>query len=412
MNKNIYLLGKSRAFNSVEFKAQLDTQNYVLQDEFSDQTQLVIEGALMSALNNIERDEIYEKHDVSFMGIGEFEKLLSSHIDEDTLLMSLKLNYDETRVINFLKNPYLSDSLFLKLIKSYKYKNEGFFDSDENRDVSSYLISRFYKNIERNHNIQYSNMGFMHLLEQSDNEELVSVISELEPIKNFLKNGCSHNDQKLLNALASHPKVSKKFIKRAIKSKNDDIKQIISMRSDLECEFIKELYPTHANIIAMYVKLDEKKFVRFKEEYTKELCVNETLTEAMFDDLVKDSKNHIYLAQNENLTQIQYIELYHKSKEVDATLAQNHYITSTLVENLYKDEANHIYLASNPKTPVDILQAFSDQNNKALNEALAQNSSTPIDVLYNFLSDLSLSKYVKSNKAFGQNIKTENIGWL
>lgn len=412
MNKNIYLLGKSRAFNDAEFKAQLDAQNYILHSEFNDKVGLVIEGALMSALNNIQRDEIYEKYSVEFISIDEFEKNLSSHIDEDTLLMSLKLNYDETRVINFLKNPYLSDSLFLKLIKSYKFKNEGFFDTDENRDVSSYLISRFYKNIDRNHNIQYSNMGFMHLLEQSDNGELVGVISELEPIKNFLKNGCSHNDQKLLNALASHSKISKKFIKRAIKSKNENIKQILATRADLECEYIKELFDKYANIIAMYVKLDEKKFIRFKDGYSKELCVNESLNEAMFYELFKESENHKYLGQNTELPAMAYAELFNKDSDTNKALAQNISTPKELLEKLYQDTSMHPYLALNPKTPKEILQNFANQNKQELNEALAQNSSTPMDILYNFLSDLSLSKFVRANEAFGDNIKTQNIGWL
>ena len=76
----------------------------------------------------------------------------------------------------------------------YSWSGEDFVENDDNRDVSAALILRFYKNIERNHNVQYATLGLMHLLLQTHKQELVELIAGLEPVqKSFNKNSTKVN---------------------------------------------------------------------------------------------------------------------------------------------------------------------------------------------------------------------------
>jgi len=86
---------------------------------------------------------------------------------------------------------------FLKLLKMYAWGGEDFFENDDNRDVSAAIILRFYKDIERNHNVQYATSGFIHLLAQTDNQELIRAILELEPLQK--NNSAKHKKSKRLS---------------------------------------------------------------------------------------------------------------------------------------------------------------------------------------------------------------------
>lgn len=48
-----------------------------------------------------------------FMNIDTFGKLLAEEIDNETLLMSLKLSNDKVRLKSFLQNGCIDDALFL-----------------------------------------------------------------------------------------------------------------------------------------------------------------------------------------------------------------------------------------------------------------------------------------------------------
>ncbi len=183
-NKTILIFGKPRAFNQEEFLFQLHSCHVSIASAYYEDVSYIVEGRLITPYEQNELDRLYESGlKDKFVEIDEVEKTLIDNIDADSLLMSLKLSHDRDRVLSYIKNSKISDTLFLKLIKLYDWQDEGFFENDENRDVTAALISRFYENIERNHNVQYATLGLMHLVEQSCDENLIEAIGTLAPIK-------------------------------------------------------------------------------------------------------------------------------------------------------------------------------------------------------------------------------------
>jgi len=184
-NRKIKLYGKTKALSQSEFEVQLKNHNIEL-SESVEGVEFIFEGRMLNPYEQNELEGLYE-NGINSVEVDILEKLLCEAIDENKLLMSLKLSNNQERLLDFLTNKQISNDLFLKLVKLFDWHKEGFFENDENRDVTAALISRFYENIEQNHNVQYANMGLLHLLSQSENEELISVVASLEPLKLALK---------------------------------------------------------------------------------------------------------------------------------------------------------------------------------------------------------------------------------
>jgi hypothetical protein len=189
-NKTILLFGKSRAFSSEEFNAQMKNHKINVTKEYDKEVVLVVDGKMMTPYEQNSSDKLYEeKKGITFIAIDALEKELAIYIDADTLLMSLKLSHDKDRLKDFLTNSMINDELFLRLLKMYKWNGDNFFDTDDNRDVSAALIMRFYENIERKHNVQYAALGLMHLSSQIKSEKLIEAVADLEPVQQTMHVG-------------------------------------------------------------------------------------------------------------------------------------------------------------------------------------------------------------------------------
>jgi len=287
-NKKIVLFGKSRAFSSEEFESQLLCQNITLQREYDEDVALVVEGKMITPYEQIKSDELYARKCVEFVDIDVFEKELACGLDEETLLMSLKLSHDTTRLKSFLQNSMISNTLFLKLLKMYAWGGEDFFENNDNRDVSAALIVRFYENIERNHNVQYATLGFMHLITQTKETSLIEAIAALAPLQKSLNGDAKDANFSIITAIATHYLTPKALLETLIKKSNSYVRTLIAMRADCDVMMQKSLYesedvavreslshnvqldksiakimrntPVHAKNIAKYIHLDEELF--------------------------------------------------------------------------------------------------------------------------------------------------------
>ncbi len=75
------------------------------------------------------------------------------------------------------------------------------------------------------------------------------------------------------------------------------------------------------------------------------------------------------------------------------------------------NEKNHLSLAQNSKTPVEILEKLVNSKEIEVLKALCKNPRIPVELLYELRLDQRLDRLVSENEAFGNHIKTENIGW-
>jgi len=326
-------------------------------------------------------DELYESKNLNAISIDVLEKELASTMDSNTLLMSLKLSGDKARLKSFIENSMIPNELFFRLIKMYSWSREDFFENDDNRDVSAAFISRFYENIERNHNVQYATTGFIHLVSQAKSPELLNAIYELEPMSFH---------PKIRMAIAMSVYIDESMQERFFKKGDERDLEALSFNKKLKLSLVHELVKDDDLVqnIAKTIELNEELFRLLKVSGVA-LAQNETLNLAMQNELL--ALGHM---------------------DVNLSLSSNANLDMSIVETLLKDENQEIQKAlhQNSATPVTILELAYKSDKYHLE--LAKNENTPVEILYQLQLDSRYERAVKTNRAFGEHIQSENIGWL
>jgi hypothetical protein len=439
-NHSILLLGKTRALSPDEFEKLLGVYDITCKDQMDDSVVLIIEGRMMSPYHQNEQERLYQEG-FRFDTIEHLEEALCRSIKPETLMMSLKLSNDQERLQHFIQNPYIKNDFFLKLIGLYRWGGESFFATDENRDVTAALIRRFYKNIERNHNVEYANTGLAHLLKQTEESALIDVIASLEPIQNALKKGSDNATLRILQSIALHKNSSDALIAKMIRyadaalleliasreplsitlqeqlMQKSALKPILSCNASLEINFAKTLLEDEAyrDNVLLHVSLDEEIFETYHNSSAVLLAHNESLTPAMMEQLFERKNDEINqaLAGNPSLTHAMTQALIAlNDTAVMKLLIANPVLSSEQLNDFAHDEALHLFLASNERCDAELLKTLSQSNDSAVLLALAKNPSTPIDLLFQLQLDARFERAVHENPAFGEHIQSENIGWL
>ncbi len=428
------MLGKSRAFSMSEFQKQMRNHKITCisvleyKNEMRDEAVAIVEGGLMNPLEQDLLEELYFKKEKPIVRVGKLECHLAAYIDDNKLLMSLKLSKNSERLHNFLKNPLIADTLFLKLLKIYDFKNEGFFDTDDNRDVTTSLIERFYDNLEANHNIQYISLGIIQLINKSESCELINTLASLSIVSKALKKSDDELLEVMVQSLAKHHCLNAEQQLKFAKSGSSEVGVILASRDDLELsleqlllsseyEAVKARLATNAKLstqaiaslredyeasIILHVNLSDTLFKTFQSTNATLLAQNPTLTETMANTLflLHNSSIHAALAKNETMP------LWLAQKIValcDATalqnLAQNGAVPEEILMQLYANENLHVDLAANTNLSKILIKQLSRSNNIDILSALAQNSATPLELLYEFLLDMRLENIVRQNPA-------------
>jgi hypothetical protein len=413
-NKTILLFGKSRAFSMDEFASQMKFHKVSVVSSYSDDVALVVEGKMMTPYEQNASSALYEEYGsaLEFVSVDIFEREVARYIDANTLLMSLKLSRNKERLKSFLQNSMIDDALFFKLLKMYVWGGEDFFENDDNRDVSAAIILRFYKDIERNHNVQYATSGFIHLLAQTQNKELIRAILELEPLQ---KTNSANTKIKTLIAMRDD---CDEAMQTALYGSGDaSVLEALCKNENLSKTLLEKLLsePQFAPVLARYAKLDDALFEKLLAVTPLSLAKNETLTSQMQERLVAldASDVHLSIASNEKIT-LGVVEklLSFGSLELQEVVYKNSATPAEMLQEAYKESVHHAAVASNPNTPQEILEALSNSGDIEVLKALAQNKSTPVELLYQLQLDSRLARTVKENPAFGRYIQQENIGWI
>jgi hypothetical protein len=404
--KSVLLLGKTRSLNTEEFETLLKLHGIALCKVYEEGVALIIEGRMMNPLESQEAERLYEINAAPIVSLDPIEKWLCSSIEPNRLLMSLKLSRDQERLVDFIQNPYITDELFFKLLKLYDWKGEGFFDNDSNRDVTAAIIGRFYKDLARNHNVQYAMSGLAHLIERYGNGDLIRAIAELAPLSREIKHPQNSSLEGVLDAIALHPDTPEPILRALMAQRSELLVHRVPL--SLEVELVKEekLHPLLAQneslsyegallleakqgpILAAHIGLNNERFDRFFTAYPVELASNPTLTEIMQEKLMGMENKEVYCA-----------------------LASNAGLGSQWCRYLYDLGEYSTQLAANPSLPCDLLEKLYQSGNPAVLGAIASNPATSIDILYQLSLDRRYERSVKTNPTFGNHIQTHNIGW-
>jgi len=431
-NRTILMLGKSRALSSDEYQKQLETHSVTCKSRVDSDVVAVIEGRMLNPLESDRLEVIYLDKKLPIFKIDDVEKWLCSHINDKKLLMSLKLSRDTERLFGFLTNPLINDELFLKLFGMYNFQNESFFENDENRDVTAALIGRFYPSVEKDHNVVYSSMGMVQLIQKTDNAILIDTIANLSMIKEALKDEYVEGSHfTILQALCIHESLSVAMQKKFASSLHVELKLLLSMRENLDVEIesillvsqeevleqlsinpyvsvhaIERLLDTYTKNVVSNHTLDEELFKTFLTLDVEALSSNIHLTCSMQKELLDGYKTEVVLAQNSSLCEECISTLKaSESQEIEEALAQNSALDVGVLEGMMSKEYLHVALASNTSSSVTMIEKLSLSSDINILENLAQNSSTPLDILNLFMLDYRLEHMVRDNQVIQENFR-------
>lgn len=441
-NKSILLFGKSRAFSKEEFEMQLKAHSIKIASKYNDDVKYIVDGAMMTPLQIIESENLYDKKVAEFLNIELLEKMLSESIDEDVLMMSLKLSSDTQRLKNFLTNSQISDEFYLKLLKMYTWGDDDFYESDENRDVSASLIRRFYKNIERNHNVEFSKLGLMHLVVQCEDEKVIQTIANLKPLRKAFKANENDHGFKIISSIVTHTLTPSIVLKSFIKESNRHINVLIASRDNLSEDLQDTIYKSgeedvlnalsfalniseslfeklsvdekYAKNIAQNIKLNQERFSLFKNTHPSDVAKNETIDEEMQKELLECRADEVKesLAHNKNISKEIVTELLKlKDERVDFAIYSNKATPQDILISGFENKTNYLALSQNESTPTELFDSIYQNSSLDIQKELAKNISTPVDILYQLQLDSRVEKFVKENPSFGKHIQQENIGW-
>ena len=380
-NQSIVLLGKSRAFVEEEFLSLMKYHKIEVLRDVDEDVTFIVEGRMLTPYEQNSMAALYEEGKYTFVTVDELENALAKELNADMLLMSLKLSHDKERLKAFIENSMISDELFFKLMQMYEWGKEDFFENDDNRDVSAAFISRFYENIEQNHNVQYATTGFFHLVSQAKSASLLQAISELEPMSFH---------PKIVSAIAMSPTCDEALQERLYKRGESFISEALSFNIHLKIFLVEEFLEDKelGRNVARSLELDEVLFSQCKK-FASSLAQNESLTLAMQEELLslQNDEVNLGLAWNEKLEESMILELLQKADEkLQQELYENSAMPQELLEKAYSEG---FFLGS-----------------------LAKNENTPVEILYQLQLDSRYERSVKTNAAFGKHIQSENIGWL
>lgn len=406
--KSVLLLGKTRALQSDEFDALLRVHNVTLVSVYDSTVALIIEGRMMNPYEQSEAEHLYETQDAPIVELSEIERWLCQSIEPNRLLMSLKLSRNQERLVDFLQNPYITNELYFKLLALYDWQNEELFDTDTNRDVTASIIGRFYKELERNHNVQYAMSGLAHLIERYGTTELIDAIACLEPIAKVLRDRSTRSLSGVLDVIALHPQTSEAILRKLI----DERATLLAYREPLSLE--EELLALKSEeintILAQNKTLSQQGTDFLERDFPQLIAANTIMSEERFERLIEAYGE--YLASNQSCSISMQQRLFALGQEaIIEALAANPKTHEEILEVIFDSGKHRVALGSNSSLSPEKLEIlYASQEYKVL-EALAANTATPIDLLYQLSLDRRFERSVKTNPAFGKHIQTHNIGW-
>ncbi|MCF6200825.1 MAG: hypothetical protein L3J42_01650 [Hydrogenimonas sp.] len=446
--KRVLLYGKNRTLSSEDMELFLDSVGATLaKDESDEDIGLVIRGRLMNPVEESLCDEM-ERKGVSVVDIETLENHYASTIDKDVLLGSLKIFRNRERIIKLLHNRSISDDLFCEILKLYDWEGKGPFESDENRDIAGTMVARFYKDIERNHNIEFSPVGPFLVAAESENVSLLEAIYMIPDYEITQRSKDYWMPSTLHEALLVNPNLPKSIVESFAKGDNERKLSFAAAHPNLSEGMQRELAATKIEKalegLAKNRSLTKDLYDLFYESEDEKikctLLKYQPLAHSIFSELKsysKESKRAIggnihlkeedalklfesgdidvieAMAKNEALTATLYEKIESTGqKELLKLLAANPSVEGKLLRRLLKirDKELYIAIAANPSTPKEVLSNFSKIKDRDIAAALASNPSTPIEILLGYQMDAELSNILKRNEAFGDYIK-ESIGW-
>lgn len=438
--KSILFLGKFHSLSREELEQFLGKFDITYIDTLGEHVEMVVEGTIMSPLEEEIAYDAYKKK-IPTYNTEQFEKLYASKLNSDTLLMSLKLSNDQTRLSKLLHNTHLDDALFLKLFRMYDWGEEGLFDNSENMEISTLFTKRFYKKERFDPATFHSPISIFEIAIISEDEGVLETLFSMPNLSVKQSRSGQKRPIDIKEALATNSFLNQDTLKRLVRLNNrdidyflvqnplltEDIANTLYDRSNLE---IKQALATNDNIsdnifkallddetsaqnLLLYQKIDLARF-KLINKLHPDIGENETLSNEVIQILIDNNDEEIIqnLSANESISLTFLEKIYALSNpSFFPYLSSNKNISQEMITELYvkKDSEIDTSLAINLSLPKLILDELYNRDDFEINKSLALNESTPIEYLQQLQLDTRLLNYLKENSTFTENI-LNNLG--
>ncbi len=434
-DRKIFFAGRAQSVSNSELEKYL-VQNGAIMHEDIDSADIIIEGNFAMALE----DKIYDLslNGTKVIDIQTLEQEFSKELDIDTILMAIKISKDQERLINLLLNRYFSNEQFIKFLKFYDWQDDGLYDNDQNRDVSSAIVARFCSLTQQNHNIEHSPIGIYYTALETNEPKLLELIYQMPDFAISDKNAKDSQPLSLKEVVALNPNTPKPLQMQILKNGNIDELKFLSINpsvsvmikdklTELDNEKIIELMIKNGELndtlferyiddkryrddILRNIKLDSELFAKLMQKELSDveliyLSSNDSLDSSMVEELFKkDIENiKINLLKSANIS-FKKIEEYmnKKDKIYNITIAHNEALMEKHFESLAQlnDLDVDITLAGNKNTPSKILEGLFTKSDFMINLALSTNTATPINILMQLQLDNRLHTNVSDNETY------------
>ncbi len=391
--KKILFLGHEGVFTDREIGRFLKKFKVSMTREYEEDIAAVVE---YHRLNPVEEDISNMAYDagVPLYKLAEFEKLLSENINDDELLMGIKLSNDQERILRILGNEHISDALFVKLLKMYMFDEEE-EDNRNDRDVIMYTLRRYIDIKPSEEDLLYSYLTLRRLATEATDPALLGALTGF-PNFEFLVRG--KEKITLRETIARNPAIDEPLVRKLLAFRDVKIEQALAANPTVILEVLKQLS------------------TKRHEGIEKALATNSAIDDEIFGALLERDESVIALLllwQPINLSRLEQIERMGISEDLYAILGANEHLGADVVEKLLlrDNEVLDRQLCANTTLGSDVLRRLYNKKQEDTYLALAQNPSTPIDILeelyVSYVEDEAVLKALAHNASLSEKILQE-----
>lgn len=444
-NKKILFLGREGIFTVEEIQRFLNKYDIAMVSDYTNDVVGVVEHHM---LNPVEEDISYMAYDdnVPIYKLADFEKLFSEAINDDELLMGVKLANDQERIFRLLGNAHIGNDLFVKLLGMYEW-HENDEDNTKDRDVIMHTLRRYIKIKPNEEDLLYSSLTLKRLSREASDPRLLQALLRFPNIT-FLQKGKQritlkesiatniHIDSELIRRLmslrdagvdmylAANTSTPLDILHKYAQRDDEEINQSLASNTNIDDIIFTSLIKKSNAVLQVmlwYQHISMSKYKQLEEliedeELFASLGDNQHIDKTVLEKLSQSSNKSLLvnLAANDSVDS-NFLEYIYKRNifETLGHIAMNRTTPVVILEEIYRDYANNedilISLSYNAATPVPILKELYEREEFKINKGLASNASVPMEILNVLKIDTRLRNELTTNETFVASI-TRSLG--
>jgi len=432
LDKKFLFLGREGLFTQDEIARFLKKHNITMTKYLEEDVVATIEPLNLNPVEEDISNDAYDRKIPSF-SLDEFEKHLSDGINDDELLMAIKLTNDQERVFRLLGNENISEELFVKLLMMYQW-NDDEEDNRNDRDTIMYTLKRYIDIKPNEADLHYSYLTLRRLATEATNPKLLLALIGFQNFE-FLIRGkekvtlretiarneyldkevitklVSLRDKKVDVALACNPVVELSLLQTLLAKEDEKINEALATNQNIDDAIFITLLTKEDKVVQLLLlsqKINAERlgFVdaqALEDDLFSTIGANEHLDAEVVDTLITRENETLLcnLAQNRTLNAEQLESIYAKGlRNTVACLAVNPVTPVKLLEKFYETYEDHDIrraLAHNPSTPEPLLRALFALDDLEIQRSMASNASIPLDILDILKVDTRLQNELAEN---------------